>query len=604
MIDFIYPLIKTVWKEEVIPQSWNVGNVTSIWKGRGDKENLNNQRGITTSSAIGTIMDSLIYNRLEFKIPFTQAQGGGKKGSSTCDHLFLLRAIFDIAKKQKRPVYMTFYDVSKAYDNVDNNDMLDITWNKGLRGKAWRILRNLNKNLKARINTRYGQTRTIDMHVGGKQGSRLTGRMFAKMMDMLQEEIVPSKEGLVLGEDLTIAFLLWVDDVVSFVEGEEEQENILKRINNFAIRHKLRWGAEKCKILKIGKHEERKNPKEWKLGEQIITEADNYRYLGDIISKDGKNEKNIEARKAKTVASVVTINTIAAYDTLRGIETAILLELHEKIIVSGLLSNAESWTLTRGNKDELDKVELQALKQLFDLPAHAPTPGIMYMLGTTYTRHRIDKKRLMYLHRVINNSNETWTKKTLMTLDNMNIGWSRSIRETLSEYGLPTNFDEIKIMTKRQWKRTVNANAEIMNKRRLLDECHKNENGKRTPKTKTKHIIKTIESDAYSRAPQQEIMNCTRQETKTIIIARFGMLECGTNFKGTLKEMCNMCNVTDDESHRINFCPKYKDFNRCDSDNKVDFNDIHSTDINILKQIINEIERVWNVRTAHGTANK
>ena len=34
MIDFIYPLVTTIWREEKIPKCWNVGNVTSIWKGR------------------------------------------------------------------------------------------------------------------------------------------------------------------------------------------------------------------------------------------------------------------------------------------------------------------------------------------------------------------------------------------------------------------------------------------------------------------------------------------------------------------------------------------------------------------------------------------
>ena len=56
---------------------------------------------------------------------------------STFDHVFILRAIIDIAKKRKSPTFITFYDVSKAYDNVNNNDMLTITWDKGLHRKAW-----------------------------------------------------------------------------------------------------------------------------------------------------------------------------------------------------------------------------------------------------------------------------------------------------------------------------------------------------------------------------------------------------------------------------------------------------------------------------------
>ena len=102
MSDFIYPLIKQVWEEEVTPNLWNVGHITSIWKGKGDKEKLENHRGITTSSAIGSIMEILLDNRLEAHLPFTQAQGGGQRGASTCDHLFLLRTIMDTAKREKK----------------------------------------------------------------------------------------------------------------------------------------------------------------------------------------------------------------------------------------------------------------------------------------------------------------------------------------------------------------------------------------------------------------------------------------------------------------------------------------------------------------------
>ena len=602
MIKFLYPMIATIWKEENIPSCWNTGNITSIWKGRGDKENPSNQRGITTSSSIGTILDSVIDNRIASIVPFTQAQGGGKKGASCYDHLFILRAITDIAKKQKRPLYLTFYDVSKAYDNVDNSDMLKIMWDKGLRGKTWRILQKLNCNLKAKINTRYGPTRTIDMEIGGKQGSRLTGRMFSKLMDMLQEEIEPTGEGFQLHNSLIIPYLLWVDDVVSFAEGLENQEKMLKRVNEFGVKHKLRWGAEKCNVLKIGKHNDNKQD-EWKLGEATIKETNSYKYLGDIITTDGKNEKNIEARKSKVIASVVSINTIAATDVLRRIETSVILELHDKVILSALLNNAEAWTLNCGDKDNLDRTEIQALKYLFDLPAHTPTPGIIHSFGTLYTRHRIDKKRLLYLHKILNNNDSTWTKLTLMTLTNLNIGWGKCIKETLLDYDLPTNLETIKNETNRRWKRAVKEKVEIKNRIRLHDDCHKKENGVLVPKTKTKHIIEHLNSHAYQRAPLNEILQCTKQETKTILIARFGMLECGKNFKGSMRETCNVCNEYDDENHRLNFCKRFNDINLSNSDRKVNFEDVYSTDIEVIKRVITQIEKVWNVKTAHGNTN-
>ena len=103
--------------------------------------------------------------------------------------------MISVSLKEKRETYVTFLDIQKAYDNVDNKDMLTIMWEKGLRGKTWRILKELNTHLKAEIKTRYGVTRDVDMEIGGRQGSRVTGRMFAKLMDLLAEEVIESKEG-------------------------------------------------------------------------------------------------------------------------------------------------------------------------------------------------------------------------------------------------------------------------------------------------------------------------------------------------------------------------------------------------------------------------
>ena len=243
---------------------------------------------------------------------------------STCDHLFLLRAMINISKFRKCPTFLIYFDVSKAYDHVDNQDLLVTMWDKGLKGKAWRILSKLNTNLKARVKTRFGDTQTIDMEIGGKQGSKLTGFMFGKMMDLLAEELQISGEGVQITPELIIAVLLWVDDVVACAEGTENLENILRKIDEFAIKHKIKWGQEKCKVMRIGKHQD--NIAEWKVGDMAIKETDRYKYLGDVITNNGKNSENLSERKTKVQSTTITINTIASNEILNKIETTVLLK--------------------------------------------------------------------------------------------------------------------------------------------------------------------------------------------------------------------------------------------------------------------------------------
>ena len=59
------------------------------------------------------------------------------------------------------------------------------------------------------------------------------------------------------------------------------------------------------------------------------------------------------------------------------------------------------------------------------------------------------------------------------------------------------------------------------------------------------------------------------------MIARFGLLECGKNFKGTQSEMCTECNCVDDENHRLNHCIKQRNINLYDQTEKVDYTEYY-----------------------------
>ena len=412
MVEHVSPVIQTSWGEGKITTIWNRGRITSVFKGKGDKEYLHNHHSITTSSTIGRILDSLIDNRIENTVSFSQAQGGGKKGASPCDHLFLMRAIIDLSIATKSPTFLTFWDVSKAYDHIDNNDLLTIMWDEGLRGRVWRILKELNSNLTAEVKTRFGITREFEMECGGKQGSQLTGRMFVKMMDLLHDEL--KGKGFKINEEFLIA-VLWVDNVLSFAVGEEEQKEILQVFANFAIKHKITWGQEKCKVMRVGYRKNKPAGYEWKVKGLTIQEATKCKYLGDIVTSDGKFKENIAARKITAQATSIIINSIAASEVLNRIETRVLLDLHEKKTITSLINNSESWSLNKGDEKELENIEIQIMKNLFDLPIHIPTVSIVLSFGLLFTKQRIDQRILLYLHKILTRKDD-WQRIALLPL--------------------------------------------------------------------------------------------------------------------------------------------------------------------------------------------
>ena len=63
-------------------------------------------------------------------------------------------------------------------------------WEANIRGKLWRILYNLNSNITAKILTRFGLTRIINVNGGVKQGGVLSVGQFSKMIDELNGHLL------------------------------------------------------------------------------------------------------------------------------------------------------------------------------------------------------------------------------------------------------------------------------------------------------------------------------------------------------------------------------------------------------------------------------
>ena len=154
-----------------------------------------------------------------------------------------------------------------------------------------------------------------------------------------------------------------------------------------------------------------------------------------------------------------------------------------------------------------------------------------------------------------------------------------------------------------EWKTTVRKAIEKANKDRLLEECYRSEGEDKIPKTKTAKIVDELKKTSYKRCANDVLLKCTKQETKTVMIARFGMLECGKNFKGSRSEMCDTCKQMDNEDHRLNHCEKYKTINFFNSCAKVDFEQIYSNDLSVLRELMSNLSCVWNTYNAYGSIN-
>ena len=105
MREILFNLFDSVMFTEDTPERWNTGVISSLYKGRGDREDMINMRGINVSSNVGKIFERIINNRVIKVLLFTEAQAGGRKEYSTVDQLFILKPIIRKSVFQKTSIY-------------------------------------------------------------------------------------------------------------------------------------------------------------------------------------------------------------------------------------------------------------------------------------------------------------------------------------------------------------------------------------------------------------------------------------------------------------------------------------------------------------------
>ena len=152
----------------------------------------------------------------------------------------------------------------------------------------------------------------------------------------------------------------------------------------------------------------------------------------------------------------------------------------------------------------------------------------------------------------------------------------------------------MKFRAKGKWngKKIVDKATAELNRKKLLDSCK----GKEKLKTKTIEVARCLENDDCNYENYENVLfDLPRHSVRTIIMARYGMLDCANNYKGKYgTKLCTTCNTIDDENHRINHCKKWKN-NMYGTEHKINFDAVYTNEIDTLKQISGLIQDIWDL---------
>ena len=149
-------LCNAVKFRKLYPTIFQPSNITSLYKNKGEKADLNNDRGIFNVVKIRSILDKLIYNE-KYEIidkNMSSSNIGGRKHRNISDHLFVINAILQDASKDKMsPIDVQIYDINKCFDKLwASNDLYDA----GITDDHFNLIANSNKKCLVAIKTPWG----------------------------------------------------------------------------------------------------------------------------------------------------------------------------------------------------------------------------------------------------------------------------------------------------------------------------------------------------------------------------------------------------------------------------------------------------------------
>ena len=148
-------LFHIVWRKEAIPQDFKDASFIHLFKRKGSPQLCDNHRGISLLSIAGKVLARVLLNRLNENLEqsglLSESQCGFRKDRETIDMIFTARQLHEKCQKQNMDIYMTFADLTKAFDTVCRKGLWKIMAKFGCPTKFIAMVRQFHDGMLARV---------------------------------------------------------------------------------------------------------------------------------------------------------------------------------------------------------------------------------------------------------------------------------------------------------------------------------------------------------------------------------------------------------------------------------------------------------------------
>ena len=213
----------------------------------------------------------------------TPLQGAGRKGVSCLHTAMLLQETVSTKLESGNKVFVTFFDVSKAFDSVWVNGLFFQLRNMGLVGRVWRMLYKLYINFKCKV--RIGATLSdwYDMRCGIHQGGYLSLVKYISFINSLVVELERSQLCSVVNH-LHTSPVSYADDLATVSIAKSNADLVMQKAYSHSCKWRYKFNAHKSAVL-VYRETEREGKKlkgvrQYRIGNDKVGERMNYDHVG------------------------------------------------------------------------------------------------------------------------------------------------------------------------------------------------------------------------------------------------------------------------------------------------------------------------------------